>query len=239
MRWRALLGLMAAWGGGNGGLAGCSNLPVQNGIAGLEVQVPDPPAVEVGQTIVLHAHALDQNGDSVAAPITWASPDAGVSLTSDGHLTGVTGGVQARVQARTDSIFSDFITFTVNFRPDTLALTGDSMLTVAAGITTSAPLAAAIFARAPALQPLTAETIHYQVTSPAFADPAQRTVELSGGVLSLDAHTGSDGAPTPAVTLNRVSGRTAPASAVVMVSATTATGSTVPGSGQRFVVTFQ
>jgi hypothetical protein len=41
------------------------------------------------------------------------------------------------------------------------------------------------------------------------------------------------------VTVNRVSGRTAPDSAIVTVSATTATGSVVPGSGQRFIVRFQ
>jgi hypothetical protein len=64
-------------------------------------------------------------------------------------------------------------------------------------------------------------------------------VELPGGVLTLDAVTGLDGSPSSPVTLNRVTGVTSPDSAIVTVGALTASGATVPGSGQRFIVRFQ
>jgi hypothetical protein len=220
-----------------GALAGCSNLTEEGGVAGLEIRVPRPTTVEVGQTIQLSARALDRQGDSVAAAVTWLTPDTTVTLTPDGHLTGRTSG-SARVQAEVGTLVSDFVTFTVNPRPDTLALTGDSILTVASGVGISAPLFASIRSFAPA-EPLSGEVITYTVTAPVFPDPTQRTVELPGGVLSLAAITGADGTPATPVTLNRVTGQSSPDSAIVTVSAVTAAGATVPGSGQRFIVRFQ
>jgi hypothetical protein len=222
------------------GAIGCSNITEQNGIAGLEIFLPNPPTVEVGQTIVLHARALDRSGNEVSAAITWISPDPAVSLTQDGMLTGLIGGATARVQAQTDAIVSDFQTINVAFRPDTLALPGAAALTVAPGEQSSAPLVAALFTlQGGTAQPLSGREIVYEVTSPVFADPSQRTVELAGGVLELTATTGGDGAPTPPVTLNRVAGATAPPTATVSVRAVTAAGATVPGSGQQFTITFQ
>ena len=218
-------------------LAGCSNLTEEGGVAGLEIRVPRPATVEVGQTIQLSARALDRQGDSVAVAVTWLTPDTTVTLTPDGRLTGRTSG-SARVQAEGGTIVSDFVTFTVNPRPDTLALTGDSILTVASGVGISAPLFASIRSFAPA-EPLSGEVITYTVTAPVFPDATQRTVELPGGVLSLAAITGADGTPATPVTLNRVTGQSSPDSAIVTVSAVTAAGATVPGSGQRFIVRFQ
>jgi len=216
--------------------AGCSNLPEENGVAQLEVIHPGP--VEVGQTITLRARALDARGDSVAATITWTTPDTTVILTPDGQLTGRTGGTTARVQAQAGSLASDFVTVTVIPRPDTLVIAGDSVLAVAAGVTASAPLLASLRSFQPA-GPLAGRTITYTVTAPVFGDPSQRTVELTGGGLTLAAVTGADGTPSPPVTLDRVAGQTAPDSAIVTVAATTATGAAVPGSGQRFIVRFQ
>jgi hypothetical protein len=81
--------------------------------------------------------------------------------------------------------------------------------------------------------------ITYQVTSPTFSDPSQRTVELTGQTLSLAAKTGTSGTPATSVTLSRVAGTTSPASAIVTVTATTGAGAAVAGSGQRFTVNFQ
>jgi hypothetical protein len=175
-------------------LAGCSNLTEEGGVAGLEIRVPRPATVEVGQTIQLSARALDRQGDSVAVAVTWLTPDTTVTLTPDGRLTGRTSG-SARVQAEVGTIVSDFVTFTVNPRPDTLALTGDSILTVASGVGISAPLFASIRSFAPA-EPLSGEVITYTVTAPVFPDATQRTVELPGGVLSLAA-IGDAGDPEP------------------------------------------
>lgn len=226
-RWAALAWLATA---------GCGNLPEENGVAQLEVIHPGP--VEVGQTIMLRARALDARGDSVGATITWTTPDTTVILTPEGRLTGRTGGTTARVQAQAGSLASDFVTVTVTPRPDTLAIAGDSVLTVAPGAAASAPLLASLRSLQPA-GPLAGRTITYTVAAPVFADLSQRTVELPGGVLALAAVTGADGTPASPVTLNRVAGQPAPDSAIVTVTATTATGATVPGSGQRFVVHFQ
>jgi hypothetical protein len=231
VRWRPLVAALA-------GVLGCGNLTEAGGVAGLEIRVPRPAAVEVGQTIQLAARALDRQGDSVGAAVTWLTPDTTVTLTTDGLLTGRTGGQSARVQAQVGTIVSDFVVFTVNPRPDTLVLTGDSVLTVAAGVTTSAALLASLQSFAPP-EPLAGHVITYAITAPSFADPALRTVELPGGVLSLAAVTGADGAPAPAVTVSRVAGQPSPDSAIVSVAAATATGSPVPGSGQRFIIRFQ
>lgn len=219
-------------------VAGCSNLTEAGGIAGLEVRVPRPPVVEVGQTIQLSARALDRQGDSVGAAITWLTPDTTVILTSTGLLTGRTGGTTARVQAQVDSLVSDFVTFTVNPRPDTLKIVGDSIFVVAAGVVSSAPLVASLQSLVPPMA-LSGDVITYSIVAPVFADPSQRTVELPGGVLTLDAVTGLDGSPLSPVTVNRVTGVTSPDSAIVTVRALTASGATVPGSGQRFIVRFQ
>jgi len=220
------------------GVLGCSNLTEEGGIAGLEIRVPRPAVVEVGQTIQLTGRALDRQGDSVAAAITWLTPDTTVALTPDGRLTGRTGGTTARVQAQVGTIVSDFVTFTVNPRPDTLVLTGDSVLAVAAGVTSSAPLLASLQSFAPP-GPLAGDVITYTIAAPVFADPTQRTVELPGGVLGLAATTGADGAPATPVTVSRVAGQPSPDSAIVTVAAATATGAAVPGSGQRFIIRFQ
>ncbi len=219
-------------------VAGCSNLTEAGGIAGLEVRVPRVPVVEVGQTIQLSARALDRQGDSVAAAITWLTPDTTVILTPTGLLTGRTGGTTARVQAQVDSLVSDFVTFRVNPRPDTLKIVGDSIFVVAAGVASSAPLVASLQSFVPAMA-LAGDVITYTIVAPVFADPAQRAAELPGGVLTLDAITGLDGSPSSPVTVNRVTGVTSPDSAIVTIGALTASGATVPGSGQRFIVRFQ
>jgi hypothetical protein len=219
-------------------LGGCSGLTEEGGVASLEVQLPDPLEVEVGQTIALEGRALDASGAPVDVPITWLTPDTTIIVSADGEVTGRTGGSTGRVQAQAGALASDFFSFTVRPRPDTLVLSPDSVLTVAADAATSAPLVATLRSFAPD-QPLADATIVYTVTSPAFADPAARTVELPGGVLTLAATTGGDGAPATPVTVARVAGRTAPAVAVVTISAVTATGAPVAGSGQRFQVQFQ
>ena len=207
-------------------------------MAGLEIVVPRPASLEVGQTITLTARALDASGNQVDAPIVWRTPDTTLIVTPEGQITGRTGGSTGRVQAQAGALASDFVIFTVRPRPDTLVLSADSVLAVAVDVPASAPLVATLRSFTPD-QPVTGGTIVYTVTSPVFADPLSRTVELNGGVLTLAALTGNDGAPATAVLLSRVARQTAPGEAVVTVSATTAAGTTVAGSGQRFRVQFQ
>lgn len=221
-------------------LGGCSNLTETDGVAGLDVLTPQPPSVEVGQTIQLQARPFNVQGEPVPVPVTWTTPDKSVTLTLDGKLTGVTPQSTARVQAQAASIVSDFKIFNVIYPPDTLALIGDSILTVPAGSTTSSALQAGLFSRqSGSQQAVFGRRITYQVTSPTFADPSQRTVELPGQVLTLSAQTGTDGKPNSPVTLSRVGASTGPITAIVTITATTGAGATVPGSGQRFTITFQ
>jgi hypothetical protein len=76
----------------------------------------------------------------------------------------------------------------------------------------------------------------YAITSP---DPASSTptVTLADGVVVDTILTGTDGIAT--TSLAQVPGTTPPPTVIVDVRAQRTRGATVPGSGQRFVVTFQ
>lgn len=95
-------------------VAACSSLPnAGNGVVQLKVFTPDSLFLYPDSSLALRAVAFDLNGDSVAAPIRWRTPDT-VLVTVDS-----TGGVvtsrldtlaQARVQASTGTLLSSIIT---------------------------------------------------------------------------------------------------------------------------------
>jgi Bacterial Ig-like domain (group 2) len=217
-------------------LQGCSDLTAgSGGVAGLEIRAPALKTIEVGETLQLSALALDKDGNAVAAPVTWLAPDATLTVDgSTGAVTGVSPGT-GHVQAFTGSIASELVSFNVIARADTLVITGDSVLTVAPGVTASAPLLVQLQSFSPA-GPLPSRPVIYAVTSPPDVGP--HTVELPGAVLVDTLLTGTDGAVS-SVTLNRVNGTTQPATAIVEVRALRTRGDVVPGSGQRFTVNFQ
>jgi hypothetical protein len=217
-------------------LQGCSNLTEgAGGVVGFEIQTPALKTIEVGETLQLTVLALDKDGNPVDAPVTWQAPDT--TLTVDGATGAITGVFPGtgRVQAFTGSLASELVTFTVIVRADTLLITGDSILTVPAGVTASAPLLVQLQSFSPA-GPLPSQPVVYTVTSPPDIGP--HTVELPGAVLTDTVLTGTDGAVS-SVTLNRVNGTTQPATAIVEVRAFRTRGEAVPGSGQRFTVNFQ
>jgi hypothetical protein len=217
-------------------LQGCSNLTEgAGGVVGLEIQAPSLKTIEVGETLQLTAVALDKDGNPVATPIDWRAPDP--TLTVDG-ATGVITGVSpgsGRVQAFVGSLSSELVAFTVIARADTLVLTGDSVLTVPAGVTASAPLLVQLQSFSPA-GPLPSRPVIYVVTSPPDVGP--HTVELPNAALTDTVLTGTDGAVS-SVTLNRANGTTQPVTAIVEVRAFRTQGEAVPGSGQRVTVNFQ
>jgi hypothetical protein len=217
-------------------LQGCSNLTEgAGGVVGLQIQAPSLKTIEVGETLQLTAVALDKDGNPVATPVAWRAPDA--TLTVDGAtgaITGVSPGT-GRVQAFVGSLSSELVTFTVIARADTLVVTGDSVITVPAGVTASAPLLVQLQSFSPA-GPLPSRPVIYVVTSPPDVGP--HTVELPNAALTDTVLTGTDGAVST-VTLNRVNGTTQPATAIVEVRAFRTRGEAVPGSGQRFTVNFQ
>ncbi len=225
-------------------LAGCSDLTsIQNGAVTLEVSPPPLTQLEVGQTVRLVARALDLDGNEVEATIRWSTPDT-VLVVDDtsGDVTGkLAGGGTGRVQAILDGtpfpLVSPFLIFTVTARADTLFAPGDTVVVVPPGDASSPPLVTVLASRQPE-GPLSGRTVTYRVVSPSFADPATRTVEFPGGLLTLTATTDGAGSPAPALTLLRRPGIPPPDTALVEVSAFQATGATVPGSGIRFVIVF-
>jgi uncharacterized protein YjdB len=215
-------------------MLGCSGLDEgEGGVVGLEVRVPGPDSVEVGESIQLSAKPLNKEGDSVATTVTWVSadPTATVDATT-GTLTGVSAGT-ARVQATVGSLASELITFAVVAPADTLILASDSIVALASDAVTSPPLTVQLSSLVAG--PLPNRGVIYALTSP---DPAAGTptVLLQGNVVSDTVATGTDG--NAALALVVVTGSVPPDSAIVTVRAERTRGAVVPGSGQRFIIRF-
>jgi hypothetical protein len=219
-----------------GAAIGCSGLTEgEAGVVGIQVRVPGPDTVEVGESVQLSARPLDKNGDSAATPVTWISADPAATIdASTGVLTGVTPG-SARIQASVGALGSALITFAVVPAPDLLVLPGDSIFTVARDAATLPDLVTRLDSSNPP-GPLPGRGVIYAITSPdpAAAPPA---VLLGGNAVSDTIITGTDG--TAIARLAVVPGATAPDSVIVEVRAEHVRGAAVPGSGQRFIVRFQ
>jgi hypothetical protein len=209
---------------------GCSNLTEgSGGVVGIDIRTPTLKTIEVGETLLLSAQALDKNGNPVSATITWRAPDPTLTVDQSGAITGVSPGT-GRVQAFVGSLASSLESFTVIARADTLIVT-DSLFTVAPGVAASAPLVTTVRSLSPA-GPLPSWPVVYTVVS-----PTDNSVQLPGGLQVATIPTGTDGAVS-SVTLTRLNAAQ-PATAIVEVRSFRTRGGTVPGSGQRFTVTFQ
>ena len=226
-------------------LAGCSDVTSgDGGVVSLEVRPPVPPVVEVGDTIQLSARGLDVNGDSIAAAITWRTPDpANVFIdAATGRVTGLTAGTTGRVQAVETTLASDFITLSVVAGADTVEVP-EAPIVVEAAAGVSAPLAARVAARSAAdpsgFVGVAGRELIYTIVEPVFADPAARTVELTGSGVTATVLSGADGLPVAPVTLSRIAGVPTPATVLVEVRVVKRSGALVPGSGRRFTVSFQ
>lgn len=218
-----------------GAAVACSGLTEsEGGVVGIEVRVPGPDTVEVGESIQLSARPLDKNGDSAATTVTWVSADPAATIdAATGVLTGVAPGT-ARIQARVGALGSELITFAVVAPADTLVLPGDSIFTVARDLGTFPDLVTRLDTFNPA-GPLAGRGVVYAITSP---DPAASppAVLLTGNVVSDTLATGTDGTATARLMV--LAGATAPDSVVIQVRAERTRGAAVPGSGQRFIVRF-
>lgn len=233
-----------AWVLGTCLLAACSNLTADNGgVVSLEVQRPEPATVEVRDTIQLTAVALDRNGEPVNASIIWRTSDTTVSVDSTtGQVTGRVPNQNGRVQASETTLSSQPITLAVLAAADSLAVPADTLV-VAAGVTASPALGAAVLSRSDTavsgFMPASGTRIIFSITDPVFSDPAARTVELPGGVLVDTLSSDASGQALPDATVSRVSGTTAPDTVRVTVGALHRSGKTVAGSGQVIIVVFQ
>jgi len=228
---------------------GCSNL---SGDSSTPVVIDVfPPAgsgisgqVEIGDVATLTARALNQQGDSIAATFTWHTADTAIVFLdpSTGEVSGKLPGT-ARVQARSGSLVSDFVTLTVVPRADTLVLISPASVQVLSLDTASVPLVAeldSINLVGPTLGPLAGRQLVYELV-PIPADTGIAT--LNGGVDTLATTTGATGSPTTPVYVRKVPGKAHPDSVYVEVrsyrpSSTTLLPVLIPGSGQRFIVRF-
>jgi len=221
--------------------AACTNLSeTDSGVATLQVLAPDPAILEVGDTTRLIARALDNSGDDVSATIQWRAPDSTLTVDATGLVTADSVGT-GRVQARSESLISNFIVFTIIPRPDTLVLVGTSTIQVPAGQDSTPTLVARLDSyHLGDTLPASGGDVIYQIVDPVFPDLSLRSVELTGQVLIDTVTTGGGGTPITPVQLWRVTGRTSPDSAIVEIRATRFQGTeVVPGSGQRFIVRFE
>ena len=215
-------------------IVGCSDLDEgEAGIVALEIRVPSPEVVEVGETLQLSAKPLDANGDSVAAPVAWRTADP--SFITIGETTGLVTGLgpgTARVQATSGSLSSALVNLRVVAPADTLVLAGDSVV-IAPALPGTASLTVRLDSRNPA-GVAGPRPVVFEITRPTVPPFA---VTLPGDDLTETVESGSDG--TAAVTVSRAAGTAVPDSVFVVVSATRTRGAIVPGSGQRFIVLFQ
>jgi hypothetical protein len=216
-----------------GAVAGCSGLQeTEAGVVELDVSVPGPDSLEVGESIQLSAKPVNKDGDSVATAVTWLSADATATIDPTGLLTGVSPGT-ARIQASVGSLSSELITFAVVPPADTLVLPADSVLTVPAGTLSSPGMTVRLDSFHPP-GPLPGRRVIYAITSPdpAAAAPA---VLFNGSATADTVVTGDDGTAAPGLTVVG----TPPDTVIVTAGATRTRGAVVPGSGQRFIVLFQ
>ncbi|MDP9144363.1 MAG: Ig-like domain-containing protein [Actinomycetota bacterium] len=227
-RWARLLPLLAA--------AACSGLDEgEGGVVALEIQIPELLTLEVGEQAQLSARALDVDGETVNAPITWRASNDALTVDATGLVTGVEQG-SGDVQAAVGSLTSEGISFSILTPADTVIIVGDSVfvIPIVADPPGTANLVVRLESRSP-VGPVGSRPVIYEITQPVAG--VTPVVQLTGGVQSDTVLTATDG--TAPIALDLVTGQTPPDTAIVEVRANRIRGSTVPGSGQRFIILFQ
>lgn len=206
---------------------------------------PKSPSVEVGDTTRLSAVPLDASGDTVTtAQVHWAVLELDtvrVGFTIDstsGLVTGVAPGAW-RVQGIVETLRTDSIVVRVTARPDSLALGGPAIDTIAASATESAPLATVLLDLT--TDPGTIDSIaNKPVIYRLLTSAPGLAIAPAGGAIGGDSSMAVDStntSGTASVTL-RLAQPTTLDSAVVEATALTARGDTVPGSPVRFIIVF-
>ena len=215
--------------------AACSSLGEGNGAVSIEIFVPNPASVEVGDTITMRARLLDLNGDSIAGTIRWRTPDTTLAIDStNGRLTGLFA-TTGRIQAVSGSLVvpNPPLLFTIRPHADTLIIpAATDTLQVTAGDSQSAVLNPKVTTAGGATNVQDATLIFTMLF------PADSSALLNGSVKADTVLTGGSG--EPALTFRaKQHGAVRPDSAVVRVDAQRPSGAVVPGSGQLIRVIFQ
>lgn len=203
----------------------------------LEVAVPDSGAVEIGDTLVPRARALNGRGDSVAAEIIWAALDTAIVEIVD-SLDGRTLGKQqgpGRIQARVGNLRSSPLTVRVQTPADSMRTTTAQRDTVhyMAADSLSDSLAIEVWATPGQAPNLLGRRVAYGLTT---YPPGVTTVTLQPRDTVLTVASGTVGL---AVARVRLTAGPPPDSVVVTAVARRADGLEVPGSPITFVVEFQ
>ena len=232
-------------------VAGCTAIAGDlSRIVAIEIVGSLNPAVEEGDTLRLHARAIDAAGDSVPdAAIRWSVLDTGqvgIELDSTTGLLTALGPGSWRVQARVEALVSGVVSVTVTPRPDTVVAGSPDTVTVPPGGSASEGLAVVVqdLTTAPGQQlPLSDKAVHFAVVRPAPGSPTAGAIFLTAGdtIPGAEPHhvvVLTDDAGRATIVARRVSGATPPDTVDVHAVALTATGDTVPGSPVPFTVVF-
>lgn len=202
-------------------------------VIALQVFVPDSGAVELGDTLLPRARALNGRGDSVAATIVWGALDAALATVLD-STTGATLGKAlglARIQARNGTLRSSPLSVRVQSPADSIAAEGVRRDTVdlVAGDSLSDSLVMHVYATPVNATNLVGRRVTF---SAAIYPTAAATVTLQPGDTVLTGTTG-----LAIARLRLTTGQ--PDSVIVTATARRANGQTVPGSQVTFVVEFR
>lgn len=229
-RWSGLLSLLAA--------AACSGLDEgEGGVVALEIEVPGSElrTLEVGEQVQIAARVLDADGQVVDAAITWSANTAAVAVDAAGIVTAVQAGT-AEVQASVGSLASESVEFTVQARPDTIVIVGDSVFSIPSAVDppVTPSLTVRLESRSPA-GPVGEHPVIFEITRPVAGDLP--VVQLAGGVQGDTLDTSAEG--IAGVVVGAVTGQIPPDTAIVEVRANRLRGTPVPGSGQRFILLFE
>ena len=235
--------MLAATAWGCQGLTASSSSPVA-----VEFALPQSPplTVEEYDTVVVGVRVRDRAGDTIpgaAVRVTSLMPDTvGVDSTRHFGIVGLRKGT-GRVVALSGSLQSDPLAVTVTAAPDSLTLIGQSVDTVAATDTVSAPLVVQLLdlhSDSAQATGLTAKPVSFTVVTPVFDSLAAATATLSNDSLTAVVLTGSvPEVGAASVTVRRQGPPPQPDSVVVEARATRANGGSVRGSPVTFVVHFQ
>jgi hypothetical protein len=137
---------------------GCSQLtPDFDSVIAIEVAVPDSGFVELGDTVLPVARALNGRGEPISVPVAWGALDTAVVAVVDTE-TGAAWGKRVgtgRIQARVGNLRSNPVTIVVRPPLDSIKGDGDLRDTVTVSSTPRDTLSDSLRVRAFAERPAT------------------------------------------------------------------------------------
>lgn len=211
--------------------AGCKALsPDLNAVIAIALKpLPDSGRVEVGDTILPEAVALDGRGDTIAADFVWSALDTTIAVvdSSTGLTVGLLPGT-GRIQARVGNLRSPTATVIVLTPLDSIRAETATRDTVIVSTPDSLSDSLQVRAFAPTGSTVAGHKIALSIVFPSGApnltlDPGDTVHTNASGIAWFQL---------------RLSGGTLPDSGVVTATARYGDGTPVPGSPVTFVVEF-